>query len=1012
MRGFRDSLNGKPNKYVEFTDRTIMNNYLLIQIVILVAACIGCLYFLYRYKQLYNYVQSEKHKLDDEIRNLRGSLSRLQASEKKKDNMIAVLEQKDKETCALLLSNQSNIIELKRTNADKQRVINEIQGRIYELESETTNKTNEINKYQQQISKLDSDIFEKDKIIEINRLRILELEKATQEQVIKPKEYAPTQTENESDVLLDQIDILKRRNEELYIENTKLKKATDELKGKLSNKENTIRIKDDRINELEKKIGIEPIIIEETLVNPEPAPQIQSVGVGYTDKTKRTIDTVIDVDTGKEIYANVFFRQPESAIFRMRTELQKAIYLRHPKFICKYCGQMVKISGKKTERGVAKFFSHLRDSDDCDYKTTTGRTKREIEREKYSKCNEGERHKKLKDHIAHFLHQTSGVTNVRTESTMLGNHPILNWRRPDVAVSYRGQEIMFELQLSSTFVSVITERDLFYRLNKKFIIWVFNFDDQSEHVNLNNMVVKDVYYNHKLNIFIFDKSAYDESNKRGELILKCNWIRPDWSWEYPNTNNSDELGGRFVSLSELTYSNDYKPYFYDAEKEFVVYNPSFAQRILSIEDENKKIIEDLDKRLQKEEETLHDFNNKLERLKEAFEIEPGSTHTKTYLIGKQEGKVGLITLSGDVKIPFEYESVDGRSNWIEARKRDSITLFRRSNYEIINEGLRYECIGNGIFRIAKYNGEDVLWGLINKRGENIVEAKFSQIEIWNAEKQLLLVVKNGKYGIMNQHGLYILECNYDFIGQIDSDGHADITQNDKTGIINSNCHFIEDTSIALGNSYIKKCLMGKWGINKIDTKEYIVECKYDELGSYRGNLLAIKDASLELFNISFLENCPVKVKFVEKNARGMLIYKVGSKEALMNLRQQQKARKVNVNPIEATEMYISFVNLERELLYLSATPVNGPILKKAFCVQDTDIALGTIIEGVVVHTDRNYIIIKSEKEETVYINRYMYGDYYSMTAFMKGQIVKVEKVGFDIKHNKHIWKILSVYLPL
>lgn len=989
-----------------------MDNYLLILIVILGAAFIGCMYFLYRYRQLYNYVQGEKSKLDDEVRNLHESLSFLQASEKKKDNLIAVLEQKNKDTCALLASNQSNIIDLKSADADKQRIIAEKQRRISELEAEVANKTDKINHSQQQISKLNSEIVVKDNIIDINRQRILELEKAIQEQDIKPEESVKNpQTENESDELLDQIDLLKRRNEELDIENAKLKKETDDLKGKLANKENTIRIKDDRINELEKKLGVDPIIVEETQVNPEPTPPIQPEGFGDIDKTKRTIDTVVDVETGKEIHAKEFFSQPESAIFKMRTELQKAIYLRHPKYICKYCGQMVKISGRKNERGVAAFFSHFRDSDDCDYKTTTGRTKREIEREKYSKCNEGERHKKLKDLLATFLLRTSGVTNVRTENTMPGNHPILNWRRPDVAVSYRGQEIIFELQLSSTFVSVITERDLFYRLNKKFIIWVFNFDDQSEHVNLNNMVVKDVYYNHKLNIFIFDKAAYDESNKRGELILKCNWIRPDGSWEYQNINNSDELGGRFVSLSELTYNNDYKPYYYDAEKDYFAHNPSFVQHVISIEEENKKIIEDLDRRLQEEEEALHDINMRIERLKETFEIEPIGKPTKTYLIGKQDGKVGLITFDGDIIIPFEYDSVDGRSNWIEAKKGDTITFFRRKNYEIVNEGLKYESIGDDIFRIAKYVGDDILWGLIDKRGENIVEAKFSQIEIWNAEIKLLLVVKNGKYGIMNQHGIYVLKCKYDFIGHIDSDGYAEIILDGKTGRIDSDCHFIEETSIVVGNSYMKVSLMGKWGMEKIDTKEYIVDCKYDELGSYRGNLLGIKDASMKLLDFSFLEDCPVKVKLVGKNERGMLIFRIGSKEALMNLRQQQKARKANVNLDEASEMYISFVNLERDLLYLSSTPVKGPVPKKEVVVNDSDIAFGTIVEGSVVHTDRNYIIIKSENEQTAYIHRSTWGEY-SMSEFNKGQMVRVEKIGFDDKHNKHVWKILSVFYAL
>ena len=154
-------------------------------------------------------------------------------------------------------------------------------------------------------------------------------------------------------------------------------------------------------------------------------------------------------------------------------------------------------------------------------------------------------------------------------------------------------------------------------------------------------------------------------------------------------------------------------------------------------------------------------------------------------------------------------------------------------------------------------------------------------------------MKNGKYGIMNQHGIYVLKCKYDFIGHIDSDGYAEIILDGKTGRIDSDSHFIEETSIVVGNSYMKVSLMGKWGIQKVDTKEYVVDCKYDELGSYRGNLLGIKDASMKLLDVSFLEDCPVKVKLVGKNERGMLIFRIGSKEALMNLRQQQKARKIS-----------------------------------------------------------------------------------------------------------------------
>ena len=48
---------------------------------------------------------------------------------------------------------------------------------------------------------------------------------------------------------------------------------------------------------------------------------------------------------------------------------------------------------------------------------------------------------------------------------------------------------------------------------------------------------------------------------------------------------------------------------------------------------------------------------------------------------------------------------------------------------------------------------------------------------------------------------------------------------------------------------------------------------------------------------------------------------------------------------------------------------------------------------------------------TAYFHRSTWGDY-SMTEFKKGQMVRVEKIGFDGIHNKHIWKILSVYWPM
>ncbi|MBR2369332.1 MAG: hypothetical protein IKA83_04160 [Paludibacteraceae bacterium] len=184
-----------------------------------------------------------------------------------------------------------------------------------------------------------------------------------------------------------------------------------------------------------------------------------------TDSTL-SITKVWDVRNKKEIDAKQFFSLSEGEIMSMRRELQLAITTDTPYWVCPVCGQMVKISGKRTARGKALFFSHLHDSEDCPIKTNTGLTKRMIEARKYALVQESERHHRLKTSIANFLEETNsknkGVSDVQIEKRVTTDLPFMNWRCPDVQAMYNGMHLVFELQLSTTFISTIVERDLFY----------------------------------------------------------------------------------------------------------------------------------------------------------------------------------------------------------------------------------------------------------------------------------------------------------------------------------------------------------------------------------------------------------------------------------------------------------------------------------------------------------------------------------------------------------------------
>lgn len=727
-------------------------------------------------------------------------------------------------------------------------------------------------------------------------------------------------------------------------------------------------------------------------------PQLNISSNHYNTDTKRNIDTVIDIETGEEIKASTFFSQSENIIFKTRTELEKAIYLKKPKYVCKYCGQMVKISGRKLERGIAKFFSHLRDSDECDYKTTTGKTKKEINRQKYGRCNEGERHKQLKVQIASLLEKTSGISKVRTEVTINGNHPFLKWRRPDVLANFMGQDIVFELQLSTTFISVITERDLFYRLNQIFIIWIFNFDEQEQHVNLNNIMTKDIFYNNKLNIFIFDKSAQEESEKRGELVLKCNWLKPDGSWQYQNKNSSDELGGKFVTLSELTYDTTYKLYYFDAEQEYLNAHPEFKLKTLDIEEENKKIISELDSLQKQEQETLA-TEDKSKSLVEAFELNTVKI-TKKHIIGKKDEKYGLITFDGETKIPFDYECLNSRVGWYEGVNNGLFDLFDKYDYTLLNTKIRRieDFSPIGAKYVKEING-NLLWGIMNKKGIPLTATCYSKLDIWSPDK--VLGVRDGLYCIIDIQGNEILN-NYDYISELNSNNIADVIYDRQNGNIDSNCQLIKTEEKKLGNGLMKVCKVGKWGIEREDGTP-IVSCQYDEIGSYQNKIVELSGVKFSIIEEEFNTSCPVTVNYVTQNDRKMLIFKVGQREAFMNFRQQQKAERLGLQPKNMTEMFFSFVNPERELLYLSAVPTKCQ--NKQGIVNN--IPLGAIYKGNVVNKNPYGIIIKTTDGQTTFLHISVLGEY-KLDDFENRQQVTIKKVGYNELRRKHIWKITSI----
>lgn len=430
---------------------------------------------------------------------------------------------------------------------------------------------------------------------------------------------------------------------------------------------------------------------------------------GLIPAEKLSIPEVYDILEEKIINSRDFFSQNENELILWRRNLQEEYLMGHARYICPECKQPVKISGHKLFRGRVCYFAHFKDSDDCPYKTGTNRTKEEIERLKYSLVQESERHKRLKSVIASALQgdksKAMGVDNVECEKRINSDIPYLKWRRPDVYAEYNGRKYVFELQLSTTFVSVIVDRDIFYRLNDYNIIWIFNFEDNEEYVNLYNLMCKDIYYANKRNVFIFDADAEEKSKEKGELVLKCRWLDENGVWS-PD---------KYVTLEMFQYDEEYhKPFIFDADKAYLEKYPEIVERRKQLENSREYLLKALMER-QKHEEDLE-----REREEERANLQLELLNTDKCVERFRSGTKYGYQYGGTTILPAKYTSAEaiGENGYAQVGFNRKIGLVRKDGKEIVP---------------VEYRNIDV----INSR-HGIIMAQYKRIDLWLGDEHFTL----------------------------------------------------------------------------------------------------------------------------------------------------------------------------------------------------------------------------------------------------------------------------------
>lgn len=377
--------------------------------------------------------------------------------------------------------------------------------------------------------------------------------------------------------------------------------------------------------------------------------------------TRRTIQEVLNKEDGKTIDADIFFNQSKNEIWKRRIELQEVIKgIREPIFVCYYCSQNIKINdgiglGKKVLH-----FAHQKDKGYCILKTDTELTKEEINRAKYNGAKESPLHFETKNLIKKLIELNKDFSSIEIEKVVKSNSNYLEWKRPDIKAIYKKVEVVFEIQLSTTFLSVIVDREHFYKTNQTYLLWIFkNFeiDDLKQ-----RFTEKDVFYSNNRNAFVLDEEAIKLSIQNNDLFLLCHYQKPkienlkidyDWCFEYVNFN-------------KLTFDEvNYKIFYFDVSKEEETLN----NEILATQKEIRE------KEIKEQQKAKENALKQQKEIKKNIEYDYDDYNYSYYENEIEEPKIDpKLKIIRDRNIAFDENN---RSTIIDLRNEFSITNYQR-----------------------------------------------------------------------------------------------------------------------------------------------------------------------------------------------------------------------------------------------------------------------------------------------------------------------------------------------
>ncbi|AGW13841.1 DUF6035 family protein [Megalodesulfovibrio gigas] len=235
------------------------------------------------------------------------------------------------------------------------------------------------------------------------------------------------------------------------------------------------------------------------------------------------VKEVLDLVSGDVLLAQEAIGSDVNSAMTLRRELARQHKITeddHLLMICPYCHKPLRLNCHRN--GDRFYFAHIQRENNCPQLDKKNWTKERILAAKFNGQKESLPHKAMKEDLRKVLEFDSRFSGIEVEEVVKGEDPS-TWRKPDVRALYNGTlHVVFEIQLSTTFLDVILERRDFYREKGELLVWVFN------KFSLCNarMMELDTFHANNMNAIVLDQEARNLCDQHQRLCLKCFWVEP------------------------------------------------------------------------------------------------------------------------------------------------------------------------------------------------------------------------------------------------------------------------------------------------------------------------------------------------------------------------------------------------------------------------------------------------------------------------------------------------------